>query len=206
MVISQNCPKFSTILPAHGTSGGGWWHFWRLWLAGGGDRGGSYWHFLSRSQGPWPAHSAQYSPPTTLLPFWARWFSFWRALLHAVTGWAKSSTQPQLWQRCLQTLRKDPWGGTVTLGLRTTALKGGCGWEHGRADRCFRQGGESTLCSRALGPQLLGPNSHQCGERSGMLSLEFPNCPRVTGGASLAKVFLRVYQHNLLLSLTFAVY
>ena len=93
----------------------------------------------------------------------------------------------------------------VTLGLRTAALKGGCGWEHGRADGCFRQGGESTLCSRALGPQLLSPNSHRRGECSGVLSFEFPSCTRVTGGDSLAKVFLRVYQHNLL-SLTSAVY
>ena len=97
---------------------------------------------MSRSQGHWPAHSAWYSPPT-LLPFRARWFPFWRAMLHAVTDWTASSTQPQLWQRCLQTLPKDPWRGMITLGLRTTALKGGCGWEHGRADRCFHQGGES---------------------------------------------------------------
>ena len=124
MVLSQNCPKFPTILPAQGTSGDVWWHFWRLWLAGGGDGGGSYWHLVSRSQGHWPAHSAWYSPPT-LLPFRARWASLWRAMLHAVTDWTASSIQPQLWQTKMSPdFAKSPLGRHDHPGVENHCSQG----------------------------------------------------------------------------------
>ena len=85
---------------------------------------GRYWHLVSRSQGHWPAHSAWYSPPT-LLPFRARWASLWRAMLHAVTDWTASSTQPQLWQTKMSPdFAKSPLGRPDHPGVENHCSQG----------------------------------------------------------------------------------
>jgi len=57
-------------------------------------------------------------------------------------------------------LPKDPWGGIITLGLRTTAGGEAVG---GNTEE---QTGAFTRVGKALEPQLLGPDSHQHGERA----------------------------------------